>query len=490
MPAAVPDLATPELGLPGLRQWGGYVFEEFRPELQGLRGARVFREMRDNDAIVGAMLYAFEQLMGQVSWRVEPASQDVADKATAAFVQECLDDMATPWRETVGEILSMLWAGWAFHEVTFKRREGDVVDPTRASRFSDRAIGWRDWSPRSQETLERWLIDEETGVTQGLEQRPPPRYDLRPIPLERGLLFRTKVDRRSPEGRSILRNAWRSYLFVKRLQDILGIGVERDLAGLPVLTPPEGVDIWNRKDAGAVAKLAEAEKIVRNIRLDQHMGIVKPFGWNLELLSTQGRKQYNITEVIQYFDQRMAMSVLADFILIGHEAQSRSSMALSKTMLFTMAAGSYLDRVCDVVNRHAIPRLLALNGKPTERVPELKRGDLDVPDLSEMGQYITALAGAGMPLFPDAALERELRQIARLPEPPEPVEGGPPGPGHATDPASVQVALQELAAEMAAMRGQGSMVDYLQGEIKRLTDGKGDLPAAVTTRAPAAAAHP
>ena len=112
----------------------------------------------------------------------------------------------------------------------------------------------------------------------GLVQMPPPDYGLIEIPVEKLLLFRTKSRKGNPEGRSILRNAYRDWYFKRRIQEIEGIGIERDLAGFPVLTAPESMDIWNTEDAEMVAARAQAERIVQNIRRDSLEGLVMPAG--------------------------------------------------------------------------------------------------------------------------------------------------------------------------------------------------------------------
>ena len=47
-------------------------FEEFLTELQGQKGIEVYKEMSENDDIIGAMLFAIEMLMRQVTWDIEP----------------------------------------------------------------------------------------------------------------------------------------------------------------------------------------------------------------------------------------------------------------------------------------------------------------------------------------------------------------------------------------------------------------------------------
>ena len=81
--------------------------------------------------------------------------------------------------------------------------------------------------------------------------------------LERALHFVTKSRKNNPEGHSILRGSYRAWYFKRRIQEIEGIGLERDLAGFPVLTAPEGMeDIWDADDPESVNALKRAESIV------------------------------------------------------------------------------------------------------------------------------------------------------------------------------------------------------------------------------------
>ena len=47
-----------ELGTTGLRQFAGWIREDFLPELQGRQGARTYREMADNSPIIGGILFS------------------------------------------------------------------------------------------------------------------------------------------------------------------------------------------------------------------------------------------------------------------------------------------------------------------------------------------------------------------------------------------------------------------------------------------------
>ena len=126
-----------ELGRLGQRRWGGAFYEEFLPELRGRRGMEAYREMLDNDDIIGAIMYAIELLIRQVDWDVAPGGPTEADRAAADFVRECMDDMSDTWTDTVSEILSFLPYGWSAHEVVYKRRCGISRNPQTNSKYTD-----------------------------------------------------------------------------------------------------------------------------------------------------------------------------------------------------------------------------------------------------------------------------------------------------------------------------------------------------------------
>lgn len=403
-----------EVGRTGLKQWGGYVAEEFLADLQGPRAIKTFREMSENDPVIGAIMFAIKMLIRQASWRVEPSSASAQDQEAADFLDSCLHDMETSWADVLTEILSFLVYGWSFHELVYKRRGGDVRDPIRRSRYTDGRIGWRKLPIRAQDTLAQWEFDE-AGTVVAMVQTPPPDYSRRVIPMEKAVLFRTEVHKDNPQGRSILRNAYRPWYFKKRLEEIEAQGIERELCGLPVLTPPDQVNIWDKNDPVMVALKNEADSVIENLQADRTKGLVKPFGWELELLSTGGRRQIDVGAVVNRYDQRIAMTVLADFILLGHEKVGSFALSSSKTEIFAVALGAWLDSIAAVFNEQAIPRLFALNGFRLDAPPQLVHGDIESPDLDQLGTFIKELTGVGA-ITPGPALEDYLREAANLPQ--------------------------------------------------------------------------
>lgn len=406
-----------EIGRIGQKRYGGTFYEEFLRELRGKKGIETYREMAENDDTIGAVLFAVEMLIRQATWTIEPGGDTAKDKEAAEFVEECMSDMQDTWTDTISEILSFLTYGWSFHEIVYKRRMGKTSNPKTRSKYNDGLIGWRKLPIRAQETLYQWEYDNEDNLV-AMTQLPPPDYGLITIPVEKAMLFRTKSRKGNPEGRSILRNAYRSWYFKRRIQEYEGIGIERDLAGLPVFTGPEGLDLWNPDDPDMVKLRSGMEAMVKSIRVDELAGIVKPAGYEFELLSSGGTKQFDTNAIIQRYDTGMAMTVLADFIFLGHQQVGSFALSSDKTELFAMAIGAYLDIICETFNSQGIPQLIDINGSHFDGItdyPTLEHGDIENADIVKLSTFIKDMTGVGI-LVPDDGLEDYVREVADLPE--------------------------------------------------------------------------
>lgn len=423
----VPSPGDPqeELGVTGLKRAGGYVDEEFLPALRtGRKAMQVYREMSLNDSMVGAMLFAITQLIKGVDFKVVPNDQSQEQLDAAEFLDSCKDDMSHSWGDFIAEVCSMLAYGYSWHEIVYKKRIGPwETDPSKRSKYDDGLFGWRKLPIRSQETLLRWVFDD-TGGVKAMVQMAPPHYRTSVIPIEKSLLFRTDVSKGNPEGKSILRTAYRSWYLKKRLEEFEAIGVERDLAGMPVArVPAEYLNPHASPEKKAMVN--SFRKMVRGVRRDENEGLIIPAAFDaetkqplfdFELMSSGGSRQMDTSAIIQRYEQRILMTVLADFILVGHEQTGSYSLHTDKTGIFRAAINSIVDSIADVLNRHAVPRLFAVNGWRLNELPKFEPVDVDPPDLTQLSQFISSTSAAGMQWFPDPELEKFVREIARLPE--------------------------------------------------------------------------
>lgn len=415
-----------ELGTTGLRRTGGFVIDDQLNALRGTNAVSAWREMSDNDPIVGALLFAIEKLILKVEWRVDPYTDENGDStpedvAVAEFVESCRHDLNESWSSLLQGILTMLPFGWSLHELVYKRRLGpDQTDPTKRSRFNDGKIGWRKIAYRAQETRWQWIFGPDGGL-EGMSQWDPSTGKHADIPIEKALLFRTTVAKANPEGRSILRNSFRPWYYKRRIEEFEAVGIERDLAGLPIAYVPPALLSQAATDAQK-ASLSAITEIVQGIKRNEQEGVVFPLAYDeagremfrLELLSSGGQRQFDTDKIISRYDQRIAMTTLSDFILLGHEAVGSFSLGSSKIDLFTTAIDAWARAIADVFNDHGIPRLLKLNGMDTSRSPLLTYGDIGAVDLSVLGEFIAKVTQAGA-LVPDEGLEDWLRDVANLP---------------------------------------------------------------------------
>lgn len=392
------------VGRTGLKYWDGRVSEEFLRELAGDRGIQTYREMRDNDPICGGVMFAIENLIRRVSWRIDPASSSNQEMQDAELVRTSIYDMANTWTGTLSEMLTHLTYGWAYLEIEYKRRLGYNRDSHLTSKYNDGFIGWARWSLRSQDTLSRWEFDS-NGRVMGMVQNAPPDYQDRFIPIEKAIHLTTTDAKQNPEGRSIFRNAYRPWYFKTAIEQIEGIGVERDLAGLPVIRAPyELFKLASEGDANATAVLDDLKKIVTNIKRDEQEGLVIPSWYaegssndmfGIELLASAGTRQFPTDEIIQRKNFEIAMTVLGDFLMLGHQKYGSYALGVSKVEIFEEAISAWLDNIAAPINNRVIPELLRLNGRSTDSTPQLAHTDIRSIDLPILVDSIVKLNGIG-----------------------------------------------------------------------------------------------
>jgi len=416
--------ALGEIGRTGLKRTAGYVDEEFLPVLKGTRAVKIYREMADNDPLVGALLFTITQLVRNVEWTVQPGGKSKEDEEISEFIKSCMDDMEHTWADFIGEALTCLIYGWSWHEIVYKKCMGPwEEDPIKRSKHNDGKIRWRKLPIRSQDTLLRWVFDDR-GDVQAMMQMAPPKYQTVAVPYNRSLLFRFSPSKGNPEGRSLLRNAYRPWYLLKRLQESEAVGLERDLAGLPIVKVP-AAHMKAKAGTEQYKQVQAMRQLVKNVRRNESEGVVFPADYDpdtkqalysFELLSSGGSRQFNTDAIIRRYEERILMSVLADFILVGHQGGGSYSLHIDKTGIFRSALNSLVKSIAETLNRHAVPKLLSMNGWRPETLPEFVPGDVDAPDLAQLSSFMTSMGSLGVSWFPDPDLEDVLRDIAKLPK--------------------------------------------------------------------------
>jgi len=193
-----------------------------------------------------------------------------------------------------------------------------------------------------------------------------------------------------------------------------------DLAGLPVMHGPEGFrpfgtnDIEGQQaDTNCVGKYGKEY----SPRRDWKVWYFRQ-AYELELLSSGGTRQFDTNAIINRYDTRIAMTVLADFIFLGHSETGSWALSSDKTELFAMAIGAFLDMICETFNSQGIPPLIDINGEHFAGIteyPKMSHGDIADVDVTKVAAFIKDMTGIGI-LVPDDGLEDYIRQVGHLPE--------------------------------------------------------------------------
>jgi hypothetical protein len=438
------DRGFEELGVAGVKMSGGYVYEEFLVKLQGSKGRKVYREMRDNDATISAIMHAIEMTIRGVEWNVIPSiipadknapmtddeqkAQDAAD-----FLESVMfDDMSHTFDDFIAEVLSMLTFGWEYTEIVWKRRLGpNQLDPSKRSAYDDGYIGVRKLANRAQETLDKWQMDENGGID-GLWQYPPMSGGSRYIPIEKALLFRTTMLKNNPEGKSALRGSYVAWWYLKRIQEEEATGVERNLNGFPVIIAPK--DVLDAQTPLNKRKRQAYIEMVRDMKNNSQGGaVIESDPWvidgkatnmprvDIKLLSTDGGSTIDTGAIILRYQHDIARTLAQDVMMLGSGSGGSWALSKDKSALSIRSIEGWLESIAATLNRFLVVRLWRINGFEQKYMPYLKPDQIADEDLEALGNFVSSLAKGGI-MLNDPETEDELRAAANLPPKPDDME--------------------------------------------------------------------
>jgi len=215
-----------EIGYVGLNVSSGIAQEELKKELNFPNSMITYKQMSYH-SVIAAALALYEVMVTKVEWKILPpddASEEEIKRAK--FITECMHDMDHSWLEFMQEVISMKTYGFAVHEKVYRRRL-----KSKGSKFDDGLIGWKKLAPRSQDTIDKFIFDEQGRELIGVQQnlgRVRDYYNRFSnlsqqeinLPRSKFLLFRTGKNRGNPFGRSALRDCYFSWKFLTQIEEI------------------------------------------------------------------------------------------------------------------------------------------------------------------------------------------------------------------------------------------------------------------------------
>ena len=327
--------ASQVVGVRGLKNLGGRVQEEYDKLLTSWADAvKYYIEMRD-DLTISTLMAAIKLPLLAAEFDVEAASDSIVDVAAKDWLWDAINNMdRQSWRSHVSDMLEAPEFGWALSEIVLeKRRDGRL---------------WiKNIDPRGQETLYRWEFDE-FDHTVAFVQQDPDTGRIATIPMQKTIHVTFGGRKGNPQGRGMFRTLFRTWRFLKNLENLEGIGLERNIGGMPVATlPPEplsGQDIEDLKAA------------LRDLRLDEEMYMILPNGLTVTAYSGSINTA-PLSLVIDRKQKEILQLGFAQFIKLGMTQVGTQALVKGSQDFFTLGLESIQQQILEAWNGQLVPFL-------------------------------------------------------------------------------------------------------------------------------------
>lgn len=419
-----------EVGALALRVFNGVTQDELRRELNWPNSITTYKQMSDHSAI-NAPLTLFSNIIAKATWVYKPPENATEEeKNQVKIINQMMGDMEHSWGDFIQDVLSSNVFGFCVNEKVYRKRY-----KANGSMYDDGIIGWKKLPIRVQESISKFIFSEDGNDVIGVQQnlsaindiynRFSRKSNLINIPRSKFLLFRTGKHRGDPFGKSPLRDAYLAWRFLTQLEELEALGVAKDLNGIPVLRLPPQVLSADGSPENQDQRLY-FENAIRNLQVGEQMGIILPALYDeqgkslydIELLSTDGKKNFDLNKIKEYYRGLIFISLFADILLQGNTNTGSFALGSIKNSLSGAYAERLISNIAEVIQNDLIRQTYELNSWPTDRMGKLDFDNLDNTDIESLSKYLQRVASVGL-LEKDRAVLNAVRQgigIDPLPE--------------------------------------------------------------------------
>ncbi len=416
------------MGVPGYAVTNGYILPtEVDGRLNGRERYRVFSQNFVNVAIIGTAVRYFLDLIAGAAWTFEPAEKTSQAQEVAEFFKSVFENMVTSHPRIMRRAAMYKMYGFSIQEIGLKPRD-------------DGRIGILDIQPRPQKTIERWDIDNVTGLVRGVFQRNPNNGRELYVPREKMLYITDDSLSDSPEGLGLFRHAIRGAAAVMRFEDLEMWGFETDLQGIPIGRVPYAA-LEKAVADGAMTRaemqiaVATIEGFIANHIKGPKTGLAldsqtyetsderaAPSAqrlWDLELLQSGGTSHAAINDAIKRKTFELARLFGVEHLLIGSDGGGSLALHTSSTKRLHAMVNAALDEVRDAEQNDVVKLLARVNSVPEALTPKLKFEKVAYRSIEEVTAALANMATAGAPLMPTDPAVGEVRDMIGLSRPEE-----------------------------------------------------------------------
>jgi hypothetical protein len=403
------DGPTKPVGTGGQSYYGGYLStNERNPEMQGAAKWRFFEDAKRNVESVGLGLRIFLVLGGTPDWHIKPWKKRGADEPTpedkerAEWLEDSLNAMATPWKTCVMVGLLSSWDGFSL--------QGWWLKHDNMGRLAPADVAWRE-----PQTIERYEVDEDGTITAVFMRSPQTQQEIR-MPRDRLVWHRDLPITGSPEGIGILRHLAESVKRLKKLEQMLAKGFEKDVNQTPILYGPvserlaaintvEGDKVYTKadfdKEFEGVVKFADAavrkgSAIVLDSKPyeDAEGKLTNVPKWKADVLTATMASADALSAEIR----RVSWNVLAmaglEFLLLGADGAGSLAMSIAKMQNALRVISMALNMFAETIRRDFFREVWRWNGWDPDTAPSATWDGLELKDVASVVQSLSALLTA------------------------------------------------------------------------------------------------
>lgn len=403
--------------VPGtMTAWGLPMLDQFEqnPDCTWPNSVWTYGRMMREDARVASVFRAVELPIRRTPWRIRPngARPEVVKHVSTCMglpIEGADDDDPTPrirgnfsWSRHLQQALRYLRFGHAVFEIVYT--------------IGDDGLAYlRKLAPRPQSSIAYWNVDRDGGLI-SVQQWPAgtfggpgmvimaPSEMGRAITVDRLVVYTHDMDPGVWVGNSLLRPAYKHWVWKDELMRIEAAAMRRHGIGVPKIT-------GNEADSEDDERMDELLAIASNYSGGESAGLALTEGEEAEIMSPTGTPM-DPRRAIEYHDHAMALVVLAHFLNLEGKGGSYA-LADVQAGTFDQSVQTVAEDIREITQAFVVEDIVNRNWGSDEAAPLLVFDNIG-KDI--MAAALQMLVASGL-LTPDARLEQFLRSASGLPGP-------------------------------------------------------------------------
>jgi len=407
----------------GARTRNIYHADEYVTKLEDLSTRLdAYTIIRKSDSQVGGLMRVIKLPIREVEWEIKDGKEEIRQ-----FIEDNIkNDLHGSWDDFIRLTLTMLDFGFCVFEKVF---------------MYDRNAGkykWKKFVYLPQPTIKE-IVGEKDGGLKKITQYSATDTELGELLQETidigsdYLLVFTNEKEGDWYGTSLFRNIYGNAQIKDVLMKIDAIKHDRFGVGIP----------WMRLKPGYKTEdMTIAVTTMKRMRSHEYAYMIVPPGAeDPQLLMMTGNDGTAVLKSIQYHDEQMSKSLLAQFLDLGTSQSGNRALGESFINLFLMSLNGITKQIEETFSQYAIKQLVDINFGPQKEYPRLEAGQITLNKIMDFAESLEKLTSAkwlkpmakdqnqirnelGLTPLDDEELEKIEQQRQQIP--PTPPQGTPP----------------------------------------------------------------